>query len=60
MAQRALSKAAREEFAKLVDEVSLPSGRINNGRRVIARLRMNKFVEEHGKEACDAAFEEIK
>jgi len=47
------------EFEILVDDVSLPSGRYNNGRRVIARLEMRTFVAKHGKEACDIAFKKI-
>lgn len=54
-----LTAKQRKEFEKLVNDVSLPTGRINNGRRVIARLQMTQFVEEHGRDACDAAFKEM-
>jgi hypothetical protein len=54
-----LSKKQFERFEDLVNDVSLPSGRFTNGRRVIGRLRMREFVEKHGTEACDVAFKKI-
>lgn len=40
------------EFDSLVDGVSSRS----NLERIAARIDMNKFVEQHGKEKCDAMF----
>lgn len=40
------------EFDRLVDDVSSR----NQLTRIDARLKMTAFVEEHGKEKCDAMF----
>lgn len=40
------------EFRELVDLL----GSCCNSDRITGRIRMPKFVEEHGKEKCDAMF----
>lgn len=44
-----------EEFEDLVDRVSSQNG----GVRVIARLQMRRFVDKHGKDRCDCAYEKL-
>jgi len=48
-----LTAAQRRKFNDLVDKVSSR----DQMERITARLYLNKFVMEHGKEACDEAFE---
>lgn len=45
-----------QEFDRLVDMVSSR----NNLHRIEGRIDMNKFVQLHGKEKCDAMFEELE
>jgi hypothetical protein len=47
-----LTPAQRRKFNALVDGC----GSRNQLERIKARLNLNKFVMEHGKEACDEAF----
>lgn len=47
-----LTPALKREFNRLVDNVSSR----DQMTRISARLRFTRFVEEHGKEACDHAF----
>jgi len=57
-ARRVTAEYTKEElrkFKRLYDK----TGSLNGGTRVIARLEMNDFVKEHGKEKCDAMFEAI-
>lgn len=51
----ALTDLQYAKFVELVDKVSSQ----NNGVRVIARIDMRQFVEKHGKEVCDRAFEKL-
>lgn len=46
------------QYAKFVELVNGVSSQ-NNGTRVLARLDMRRFVEKHGKEVCDRAFEKL-
>lgn len=48
-----LTAAQRRKFNDLVALVSSK----DQLRRLTARLRLNKFVMEHGKDACQAAFD---
>lgn len=51
-----LAPNARREFLRLVDKVS---SRINVDR-VVGRLQMTRFIDKHGRAACDefyAAYE---
>jgi len=47
-----LTPSQRKKFNALVDGVSSR----DQMERIKARLNLNKFVMEHGKEACDEAF----
>jgi hypothetical protein len=44
------------EFDRLIDEVSSP----NQAIRSSARMRQNRFVNEHGKEKCDAMWAHLQ
>lgn len=52
---RPLTPFQYEAFEDLVDRVSSQ----NNGTRVIARLEMRRFVDKHGKDRCDLAYERM-
>lgn len=54
-AAAAWTKEELKAFEKLVDGTSSR----NQVTRISARLDMRKFVEQHGKEKCDAMFAEI-
>jgi hypothetical protein len=45
-----------KEFDKLIDM----SESRDQVTRIDGRYRLNRFVEQHGKEACDAMWERIK
>lgn len=51
-----LTAKQRREFETLIDDVNSHS----NGTRVVGRLRMSKFVAEHGKDVCDAEYKRMK
>jgi hypothetical protein len=48
-----LTTAEARKFNKLVDGV----GSRDQLERITSRLALTRFVKEHGKEACDAAFD---
>lgn len=45
-----------KEFDRITDELSSR----DQMARISARIAIKKFVEAHGKEKCDAMFEELK
>lgn len=51
-----LSTVQRAKFFRLIDA----TGSHYNGERVVARLRLNRFVLVHGKDACQAAYDAAK
>jgi hypothetical protein len=52
----ALTKADKEKFRRLINECASA----DNGTRVLARLKLNKFVINHTKEECQRAYDEMK
>jgi hypothetical protein len=53
-----LNKKEFAEFRRLVNGVNERG--FDNANRVISRVSMTKFIEEHGREACDEAFKRIE
>jgi hypothetical protein len=53
-----LNGAALTKFKQLVNDINARG--FDNAARVIARIEMTSFVAEHGKEACDQAFKEMR
>lgn len=49
----------KDELAKFTTLVEMTES-LNNGVRIQGRLDLKKFVDAHGKDKCDAMFEEIK
>lgn len=45
-----------EEFDRITMNASSP----DQMTRIIARLELRKFIDKHGRAACDAMFQEIK
>jgi hypothetical protein len=41
------------------DTLTLATGSCSQVTRISARLKLRAFIEEHGKEKCDAMFAEI-
>jgi uncharacterized protein YodC (DUF2158 family) len=52
----ALTKTDKEKFRRLINECASA----NNGTRILARLKLNKFVINHTKEECQKAYDEMK
>lgn len=50
------TKEELKEFDTLIDDVSSR----DQMRRISGRIEMNKFVEKHGKEKCDAMFAHLE
>jgi predicted nucleic acid-binding OB-fold protein len=48
-----------QEELREFDRITLATGSPDQLTRISGRLELNKFVSAHGKDKCDAMFEEI-
>lgn len=54
------TQAELRKFDRLTSLASASGGRIVAGQRVIARLHLDEFIEQHGMDKCKAMFDAIK
>jgi len=52
-------KPTKQQIEKFDELLSMTESQ-HQMTRITGRLKMKRFIEEHGKELCDLMFEEVK